>query len=150
MNQEIYAGLWVRTKAAIIDMVITAPLLLVILYLIGFDFQSLSIQKTLAGAPPENLIEKIADFASWVISIAYSVYFLTSKQQATPGKKIMGIYVGTRDGQKLSLNHCFARFFATVLSGMAFGIGLVMIAFTKEKTALHDIICNTRVFYGKK
>ncbi len=154
-NQKIYAGFIVRAFAAIIDMLITVPMVLVMLYLVGlagFDFSHLpTVEQMFSDAEIEVTTEKrIADFISWVISIAYSIYFLTSERQATPGKRIMNIYVATKDGQKLSLNRCFARYLASLLSLILFGVGFLMAAFTKEKTALHDIICNTRVFYGKK
>ncbi len=151
-NQEIYAGFWVRLCATFIDMIITAPIIWAAFHIIGFDMTSLpTVEQMLEGIQPAETTEKrIADFVSWIISIAYSVYFITSKQQATPGKRIMNIYIATKDGRKLTVNRCFARFFASILSGLLLGVGFVMIAFTKEKTALHDLICNTRVFYGKK
>lgn len=151
-NNEIYAGFVVRVCATLIDMVVTAPIIWAAFHIIGFDPSHLpTIEQMLAGIQPEETPEKrAADFASWIISISYSVYFLTSKKQATPGKRIMNIYVATKDGKKLSVNRCFARFFATILSGILCGVGFLMVAFTKERTALHDLICNTRVFHGKK
>jgi uncharacterized RDD family membrane protein YckC len=151
-NGRVYAGFWVRLSATLLDMLITSPIIWAAFYIIGFDFANLpTVEQMMAGIEPEETPEKrVADFVSWVISITYSVYFITSKQQATPGKRIMNIYIATADGQKLSLNRCFVRFFASILSGLLAGIGFIMIAFTKEKTGLHDLICNTRVFYGKK
>lgn len=151
-NQEIYAGFVVRLVATFIDMLITAPMVWAAFHIVGFDMSHLpTIEKMMSGVQIEETPEKrVADFVSWLISIAYSVYFITSKQQATPGKRIMNIYIATIDGKKLSVNRCFARFFASILSGLIFGIGFIMIAFTKEKTALHDLICKTRVYYGKK
>ena len=151
-TNQIYAGFWVRLAAALLDMLITAPIIWAAFYIIGFDFTNMpTMEQAFSGIRPEETSEKrIADFVSWIISITYSVYFITSKHQATPGKSIMNLHVATKDGQKLSVNRCFARFFASILSGLLLGIGFLMIAFTKEKTALHDLICNTRVFYGKK
>jgi uncharacterized RDD family membrane protein YckC len=149
---KIYAGFWVRFAAALLDMLITAPVIWAAFYIIGFDFTNMpTMEEVFLGVQPEETPEnRVADFVSWIISITYSVYFITSRYQATPGKRIMNIYIATKDGQKLSVNRCFARFFASILSGLLLGIGFLMIAFTKEKTALHDLICNTRVFYGKK
>jgi uncharacterized RDD family membrane protein YckC len=62
----------------------------------------------------------------------------------------MGIYVGNRDGSKLSAAKAIARALARYLSAATLGIGYLPIIFTTEKTALHDLICNTRVFHGKK
>jgi uncharacterized RDD family membrane protein YckC len=149
---QIYAGFWVRFCATVIDMIITTPVMWAAFHLVGFDPSHLpTLDQMLAGIQVEETpAKRAADFVSWVISISYSVWFLTSKKQATPGKRIMGIYVATKDGKPLSVNLCFARFFMTILSALLCGMGFVMIAFTKEKTALHDLICNTRVFYGKK
>ena len=151
-DQIIYAGFMVRFFATLIDMVITAPLIWASFYIVGLDLSSmLTMDQILSGEEiKETTTQKVADFLSWIISIAYSIYFLTSKNQATPGKRMMNIYVATKDGQKLSINRCFARFFCTVLSGVLLGAGFLMIIFTKEKTALHDMICGTRVFHGKK
>jgi uncharacterized RDD family membrane protein YckC len=156
LQQKIYAGFLVRFAATVIDTIFTAPLIWAIFYIIGLDFGSIPTAEQIieelsskSSLITENTTQKIADFISWVISISYSVYFLTSGKQATPGKQIMNIYVATKDGQKLSVNLCFVRFFASILSGLLFGAGFVMIIITKEKTALHDLICNTRVFYGK-
>ena len=149
---QMYAGFWVRFFATIIDMLITAPVIWAAFHIIGFDMSHIpTLEQMLAGVQVEKTAaDRAADFVSWVISLAYSVYFITSKQQATPGKRILNIYIATKDGQKLSVNRSFARFFASLLSGILLGVGFIMIAFTKEKTALHDLICNTRVFYGKK
>ena len=151
-QDKIYAGFWVRVAAALIDVIITSPLAFAILYIIGVDIAELgTLEQVIDGVAPEpTKAQRIADFISWVVAISYSVYFVSSKSQATPGKKIMNIYIATVDGKKLSVNQCFARFLGTVLSGLLLGAGFLMVAFTKEKTALHDIICKTRVFYGKK
>ena len=147
-----YAGFFVRLFATVIDMIITAPIIWALFHIIGLDLGEMpTLDQILSGQQiPETPSLRIADFISWTISISYSVYFLTSKYQATPGKRILNIYVATIKGEKLLVNKCFARFFASILSGLLLGVGFLMIAFTKEKTALHDIICGTRVFDGKK
>ena len=43
-----------------------------------------------------------------------------------------------------------ARFWALLLSGLVLAIGYLMVAFTQEKTGLHDLICNTRVVHGRR
>ena len=62
----------------------------------------------------------------------------------------MGIYVGNRDGSRLSWQKSLMRALASMLTSATLGLGFLLVIFTKEKTALHDIICNTRVFHGKK
>jgi uncharacterized RDD family membrane protein YckC len=58
--------------------------------------------------------------------------------------------VGNCDGSKISPIKSFCRAIASVLTSATLGIGFLLVIFTKEKTALHDIICKTRVFHGKK
>ena len=155
-EQKIYAGFFVRLVATIIDTIFITPLIWAICYIIGLDFNlMLTIDQAMDQLSSDVIIaekttQKIVDFIYWAVSIVYSVYFLTSNKQATPGKRIMNIYVATKNGQKLSVNRCFARFFASILSALLLCVGFLMIAFTKEKTALHDLICDTRVFYGKR
>jgi uncharacterized RDD family membrane protein YckC len=43
-----------------------------------------------------------------------------------------------------------ARALASLLTAATLGLGFLMVIFTKEKIALHDLICGTRVFHGKK
>lgn len=152
-DKLIYAGFWIRVLATLIDMMVTAPFFIAIIYLLGQndytlikiddDFQS---YMETVNASTSN---RISDIMSWIISISYSVFFISSKKQATIGKRTCGIYVATKDGHKLSKLRAIARFFASILSFVTCGIGFIMIAFTSEKTALHDIICKTRVFRGK-
>jgi uncharacterized RDD family membrane protein YckC len=90
------------------------------------------------------------DLIGYGLSIAYLGYFLASKKQATFGKRLMGIYVGNPDGSKLSPKKSLARALASMLTSATLGLGFLLIIFTKEKTALHDFICQTRVFHGRK
>jgi uncharacterized RDD family membrane protein YckC len=41
------------------------------------------------------------------------------------------------------------RFFAKILSAMMLWIGFIIAAFDREKRALHDHICGTRVVYTR-
>ena len=148
-----YAGFWVRFFAGFLDLIFLLPLLAILIYFFGVneyemikiddDFHSYSY----LGASASN---RFVDFISYGLSIAYLTYFVASKKQATLGKRILGIYVGNRDGSKLTWQKSLARAAASILTSLTLGLGFLMLIFTKEKTALHDILCNTRVFHGKK
>ena len=152
-DKLVYAGFRIRTLATLIDMVITAPFFIAIIYLLGQNEYTLIRIDDDFYSQLENInvsaSNRISDIISWVISISYSVFFISSKKQATIGKRVCEIYVATKDGHKLGKLRALARFFASILSVLLLGIGFIMIAFTKEKTALHDLICGTRVFRGK-
>jgi uncharacterized RDD family membrane protein YckC len=150
---KYYAGFWVRIFASLLDSLFLMPLFFALIFLFGFDdFEAIKLSSQ-AGSynyTKASGSDELANFLCWAFSIAYAIYFLTSKMQATLGKRVLGIYVGNRDGSKLSWKRALARFFASVVTGLTFGIGFFMLVFTKEKIALHDLICNTRVFHGKK
>lgn len=79
------------------------------------------------------------------VSIAYHTFFIGSSLQATPGKRVMGCMVVTREGKRLSYLHAFGRHLACALSGLTLWIGYCLAGWTREKTALHDMIAGTRV-----
>lgn len=87
----------------------------------------------------------------WICGcIAYFTYFVGGKWQATPGKRAMGIYVMRANGDAVTHGYALARCFAYIGSWVILGLGFVLAAFTAERTALHDLFCDTRVVYGKR
>jgi len=146
MSETIYAGFWARSLACIIDGVLTSALLWTFFTLFKTFFLIIthhSYQESLLGSLAFLVLEFIAPFA-------YEIYFVTSAKQATLGRIVMGIYVGNKDGSPISALKCVGRLFAEMLSLLIFFVGYLMVGFTKEKTALHDLICETRVFRGRK
>jgi uncharacterized RDD family membrane protein YckC len=153
IEQPIYAGFWVRVFAGLLDMAFLLPTLVILFFFFGIDnFQSIKIHSNLQNFSYFNASSHshYFDYITYTVSIAYAAYFLSSKKQATFGKRIMGIYVGNCDGSKLSAAKAITRSLAGLFSAATLGIGYLPIIFTAEKTALHDLICNTRVFHGKK
>jgi uncharacterized RDD family membrane protein YckC len=153
IEQPIYAGFWVRVFAGLLDMAFLLPIFVILFFFFGMDdFQSIKIHSNLQNFSYFNASShsRYFDYITYAVSIAYVAYFLSSKKQATFGKRIMGIYVGNRDGSKLSAAKAIARSLAGLFSAATLGLGYLPIIFTAEKTALHDLICNTRVFHGKK
>lgn len=149
-----YAGFWVRFFASAIDITATTPFVLFIVYIFG-STESLRISTDSSYYSYLSIIssgqnDDLVNFFTWGFMIAYSVFLVTSSYQGTIGKKLMGIYIATKDGEKLSHIQALLRFIFSIFSVCFFGLGVLMIAFTKEKTALHDLICGTRVFHGEK
>ena len=154
-DDKIYAGFWVRFFAGILDLVFLAPIIILAFFFLsdssyetvkmGDTFKSYFIGATASG---EDL--HVIDFITYFVSVIYIVYFLAGEKQATIGKRIMGIYVGTISGSKLSKPRAAMRAFASMITATTLGLGFIIVIFTKEKIALHDFLCNTRVFFGKK
>lgn len=82
------------------------------------------------------------------IGAAYHTLFIASRWQATPGKRVMGCMVVTKDGKRLSYMNAFGRHVACALSWLPWppiSIGFFLIGWTSQKTGLHDMIAGTRV-----
>lgn len=78
------------------------------------------------------------------IGIAYET-IMVGKYGATLGKMACKIKVVTADGGKVTYARALGRHFAKMLSTFTIMIGYLIACFDKEKRALHDHICNTRV-----
>jgi len=68
-----------------------------------------------------------------------------SAMQGTLGKRMSGIKVTNQSGRRCNLGQTSIRFFGKLLSALLLGAGFMMIAFTKHKQGLHDIIAHSLV-----
>ena len=95
MGNVQFAGFWRRVVALILDGLIWGvPVFLLKFMLVGKDM----------GTPLGQLV-------SAAIGIVYSVYFLTSGWQATPGKRILSIYViSQQNGGRLDVPTAILRY----------------------------------------
>ena len=75
-----------------------------------------------------------------VIALVYYVTAETSAKQGTWGKQIVGIKVTDIHGKRITVGRAIARYFAKIITGLTFGIGLLMPLFTEKKQTLHDMI----------
>lgn len=92
----------------------------------------------------------IVIFFSGILPWIYFAYFESSGRQASPGKMAMKIYVGNAEGERISFINALGRNAAKSLSGMFMYIGYIMIFFTKNNQALHDMMAGTMVFSREK
>ena len=82
------------------------------------------------------------------VYIAIAIYhaaFVSGKWQATPGKRVMGCMVITKDGRRLKFMHALGRHIACILSSLTLLIGYFLIGWTRQKTGLQDLVAGTRV-----
>jgi uncharacterized RDD family membrane protein YckC len=124
-----YGGFWIRLVAAIIDGIILA-IVQFILNLFIDDFTA------------RNLVNGVV---GWL----YSAGLESSAQQATIGKRAMGLQVTDLSGDRISFLRATGRYFAKILSVLIFFIGFIMIAFTEKKQGLHDMIAGTLVIKNR-
>ncbi len=149
-----YAGFWIRVLAAILDSIFLLPIILVVAYFFGYDqinISSVNINTNhVTTALNSFSVNSSTNHLVFFVAIIYSALLVSSGTQATWGKRAVGIYIANEDGSRLTTLKAAMRYIATLLSTCTFGIGFIVIAFNKEKAALHDFICKTRVFYGRK
>jgi uncharacterized RDD family membrane protein YckC len=125
-----YAALGRRFAAILVDAVILSVVFFVLI--LGLSFVGL-------GDP--NLLGVFGVG----VAIAYEAYFMTGGTGQTPGKKMLGVRVVAANGSHLTTGQSWGRSAAKLVGGALWGIGYVPALFTRERTALHDLIARTRV-----
>lgn len=140
------AGFWMRFLAWVIDGIIMLVLTWIIAVLIGDEAYFEAMQVTMA----EQLMTTSETVANIFYNIIFIIGFTASQLKGSPGKLICRIQVVNPDMSKISIWKSIGRFFAYILSAIPFLIGFMIAGWNKEKKALHDMICNTRVVYRDK
>ena len=142
------AGFGIRVGAYMIDTIVVRFIWLIAA--VGITHKSVTeVLEVFTDITSGQPLDKIAYFILIAIDIAYFT-FTTGRWGQTIGKAILGLKVQRTDGSPVSYLRSLARSAASYLSGMALGIGFLMIAFSPQKRGLHDLICDTRVLKIKK
>jgi uncharacterized RDD family membrane protein YckC len=81
-----------------------------------------------------------------LVSFLFYGWFWTHGGQ-TPGLRAWKIKVLGFDRRPLNWKQAFRRFCAALLSWAAFGIGFFWIALSRNKTAWHDVLSETTIFF---
>lgn len=151
-NEGNYAGFWVRVGACIVDSIIIGIIntiivsILMFLLSLGVDPEEIEAGGALARV---GLGFFLSFLIASIVTIYYYVFLPAKKWQATPGKRLLKIYVANADGSKPSKATYFGRtFIGYFVSGLILYIGFIMVAFHKDKKALHDILFSTVVLHG--
>ena len=134
----VYAGFWKRVVAYVIDSVILAVGGL----LIGFIVGALLVT---GGVRDRGGLELMLNLVGVVIVWLYHALLESSTAQATVGKMALGIIVTDLDGDRISFGRASVRFFGMFLSALILGMGFLMVAFTRRKQGLHDMIAGCLV-----
>lgn len=159
-NNEFYpsehAGFWLRFWAMLFDTALlniaSSFIVLILVLSLGYGLFKLD---DLALQYPDyfillSLISGIIIILISLIILAfssfiYNVLFEISSFRATPGKLLFGIEVVDDSEETIGLGGSIIRNISKVISGLIFGIGFLMAAFTREKQALHDIMAGAFV-----
>jgi uncharacterized RDD family membrane protein YckC len=95
------------------------------------------------------LVGLIGILVTLAAAIFYHVKFTSGPWQATPGKRIVRIHVVKDNGERVGGWLAFGRYLCYILSALPLYIGFFVIGWNKEKKGFHDMICGTRVIFGR-
>jgi len=146
MEKEIkFAGFWYRLLAYFIDLI----LLDIIISIISITFIHFSSPISEKDIGPfylfyQNVFIHFVQY-SFFILLFYNSIFEASKYQGSIGKIITKLKVVNIEYEKISFWQALGRNLSKYISLLIFGIGFLMIAFTKKKQGLHDMITNCLV-----
>ncbi len=138
-----FAGFWLRAIACVIDTIFIGAI-----FLLGASFFPSSFEKLVPAAPislmdmPQPAPILIGILV--VVGCLYYTLFEASAWQATPGKRILRLYVTDLNAQRLSFGRALLRNLARQISGFLF-IGYIIAGFTEKKQALHDLLAGSLV-----
>ena len=155
-----YAGFWLRFVAHILDgLIIGLPVVIVVMIIVlssgfGAFFHNLpnppnppDTDEVFSALGPAlfvgiGLIVLVAFLGSWL----YYALFESSSWQATPGKKVLNIFVTDMNGAPVSFGRATGRYFSKFVTQLIpLGIGYMLAGLTERKQALHDMIASTLV-----
>jgi uncharacterized RDD family membrane protein YckC len=119
-----------------------------------FDFAQYqqNIQMAMSGNP-HALQHQPHTSLSWELLFEFSVLVVTiifwdKWRGATPGKKLLHVrVVDAKTFQDITNKQAITRSLGYIPSTLLFGIGFLMVAFRKDKRALHDLLADTVVIY---
>lgn len=157
---EDYAGFWKRLLAYIIDAIVLYLPNVLIMQAFGGSAAEATLQQAIlsAGTNPDAVVTAYAQYyeamraAIALTSLLAWLYFAfceSSAWQATVGKLAMGIRVTDLDGRRIGFVRALGRYAAKILSALTLLIGFLMIAWTRRKQGLHDMLANTLVLNGR-
>ena len=129
-----YAGFWKRFAAFVIDLIIIFTLDVISWLLLGFQYSDWTGSAKDTGTLVGVLI-------AWI----YFATFESSAKQATLGKMALRIKVTDMEGNRIGFGTATWRYFGRIISAGIFFIGYIMVAFTKKKQGLHDLIAGCLV-----
>lgn len=145
-----HAGFWKRVAATLIDLVIMSILAYALGWMPGTVLitekmaRQMATDRTMREAYTGGL-QAIAYLSFIIVSWLYYVVMESSSKQATVGKLALEIKVTDLNGSRIGFGKANARFFAEILSNLTMGIGYLMVAFTRRKQGLHDLVAGTLV-----
>ena len=138
------AGFWIRLAAWIVDIVclFLATIVLAVLVLATIWFGGR------LGGEINDQVMALAGYSGAAIVMASGFLYFTlfvGSAGRTPGKTLFGLKIVGVNDQEMTYGRACLRSLCWILSLVLFSVGFLMIAFTRQKRGLHDILAGTRV-----
>ena len=147
----VYGGFWRRFWSYLIDRFILGVVFMPVGFMVfvpmlatqsgGWTDTDLPAEAITAFLGATLTVAFLALLGSWF----YYALMQSSSRQATLGQLALGLRVTDLEGRRISFARASGRHFATVLTGLTFGIGYVIVLFTTRKQTLHDLVAGTVV-----
>ncbi|NOQ63915.1 MAG: RDD family protein [Methyloprofundus sp.] len=141
MNEQEYAGFWIRTGAAMIDsiliLIITLPVLIAIY---GEDYWQ-----------GESFLQGFWDLLLSYILPAIAVLIFWVYKSATPGKMATKLtIVDAKTGAKPSTRQFIIRYLGYYVAMVPLFLGIIWVGIDKRKQGWHDKLAGTVVIRSYK
>jgi uncharacterized RDD family membrane protein YckC len=146
------AGFWVRSAAYVVDAMMMVFLVSIVTYPWQAEFAAIgnAALAQLKSATPDMAVIFRFWKASLLVDLPVSfVYFVgfNTLRGATPGKQMLGLRILNADGSRLTFGRAFLRHCGEWISRFTLGAGFLLVLFTPQKQALHDLLAHTRVVF---
>lgn len=136
-----YAGFWKRVAAWLLDFIIMFLGCVVIIIILGL----LLIPTTGNDDNNQASWDGLGTLVGLIFAWLYYTLMESSSKQGTVGKMFLGIKVTDLNGNKIGFGKANGRYWGKFISSFILGIGYIMVAFTKKKQGLHDIMAGCLV-----
>lgn len=138
------AGFWLRSVAFLVDAGLVALLATGGAMLVDMAVQ---IGGMISSAPEAGLewLETTATSLLLVlVALCYFTLFVGLRGQ-TPGKMLLGLKIIRITGEEVGYGRALVRWIGQCLGLLPLGFGFLMVAFSRQKQALHDKLAGTYV-----
>jgi uncharacterized RDD family membrane protein YckC len=150
-----YAGFWRRVGASLIDIFILQTLSgIAVIFLIAIQF-TVGVFAT-RSETLDDVYQVVFMVLFITVGVAASALYLlywplmeSSSRQATLGKRALDIVVTDIDGKRIPFARAVGRNLGKIVSAIIYYVGFIMIAFTKKKQGLHDMMAGCVVVMKK-
>ena len=138
------AGFWIRLAAWLIDVACLFPVTIALTFA---ALTTIYFGGQLGGEINDQVIALGGYTSAVIVSLSGVVYFtlFVGSCGQTPGKMLCRLKVIRVNGQEITYGRALLRSQTWMLSLLPVGLGFLMIACTRQKRALHDILAGTSV-----